>query len=46
MTRLVTAHSQPEGAGFPMRRPFPGEVPETESDAFLLLDQVGPIEWG
>jgi quercetin 2,3-dioxygenase len=46
MTRLVTAHSQPEGAGFPIRRPFPGEVPETESDAFLLLDQVGPIEWG
>jgi redox-sensitive bicupin YhaK (pirin superfamily) len=42
---LATAHSQLEGAGFPIRRPFPGEVPETESDPFLLLDHVGPMEW-
>jgi quercetin 2,3-dioxygenase len=46
VTRLVTAHSQLEGAGFPVRRPFPGEVPETEADPFLLLDHLGPIEYG
>ena len=46
VTRVATAHSQLEGAGVPIRRPFPGEVPETESDPFLMLDHVGPIEWG
>jgi len=44
--RVVTAHSQLEGAGLPIRRPFPGEVSETESDPFLLLDHFGPLEWG
>jgi len=46
MTRLVTAPSPPEGAGFPIRRPFSGEVPETKVDPLLLLDHVGPIAWG
>ena len=40
--RVVTAHRQLEGAGFTIRRPFPGELSMAESDPFLLLDQVGP----
>ncbi|MDI3298677.1 MAG: pirin family protein [Bacillota bacterium] len=45
--RLVTAHSQLEGAGFRVRRPFPGpEADLRETDPFLLLDQIGPVEYG
>jgi redox-sensitive bicupin YhaK (pirin superfamily) len=39
---VVTAHSQTEGAGFTVRRPFPGAMSMAESDPFLLLDHVGP----
>ena len=46
VTRMVSAHSQLEGAGFPVSRPFPGAISEAESDPFLLLDHFGPIEWG
>lgn len=40
--RIVPAHQQTEGAGFTIRRPFPGGVPLAATDPFLLLDQVGP----
>jgi quercetin 2,3-dioxygenase len=43
--RVVTAHKQLEGGGFVVRRPFPtrelGLV-----DPFLLLDEMGPVEYG
>ncbi len=41
--QVVTAHRQLEGAGFPVQRPFPGEVSLTQTDPFLLLDHIGPI---
>jgi hypothetical protein len=46
VARVVTAHRQLEGAGFSVRRPFPGEVSMTEADPFLLLDHAGPSEYG
>ena len=39
---VLTAHRQTEGAGFTIRRPFPGELSMAESDPFLLLDHLGP----
>ena len=42
VAEVVTAHRQLEGAGFSVRRPFPGELSMAEADPFLLLDQVGP----
>jgi redox-sensitive bicupin YhaK (pirin superfamily) len=42
VSRVVSAHSQAEGAGFTVRRPFPGGMSLTESDPFLLLDHLGP----
>jgi redox-sensitive bicupin YhaK (pirin superfamily) len=45
VTRVVTAHHQQEGAGFTVRRPFPGaELPL--ADPFLLLDELGPVDYG
>ena len=33
-----------EGGGFPVRRPFP--TPQcSQVDPFLLLDQMGPVDW-
>jgi len=43
--RLVTAHHQREGAGFIVRRPFPTYGFE-ETNPFLLLDEMGPVEYG
>jgi quercetin 2,3-dioxygenase len=40
--KIVTAHRQKEGAGFVIRRPFPGELSMAEADPFLLLDHLGP----
>ncbi|MEY2552605.1 MAG: quercetin 2,3-dioxygenase [Ilumatobacteraceae bacterium] len=40
--KVVTAHRQSEGAGFTVRRPFPGELSMSEADPFLLLDHLGP----
>ena len=34
-----------EGGGFPVRRPFPTDELD-QVDPFLLLDHMGPIEWG
>jgi redox-sensitive bicupin YhaK (pirin superfamily) len=45
VVRTGTAHRQLEGAGFPVRRPFPGAVAFREADPFLLLDHIGPIHW-
>src|SRR5947208_4819982 len=42
IAKIVTAHSQVEGAGFSVRRPFPGELSFVEADPFLLLDHLGP----
>jgi redox-sensitive bicupin YhaK (pirin superfamily) len=42
VAEIITARRQLEGAGFTIRRPFPGELSLARSDPFLLLDQVGP----
>jgi redox-sensitive bicupin YhaK (pirin superfamily) len=42
VAKVITAHSQQEGAGFVVRRPFPGDLSLTEADPFLLLDHAGP----
>jgi redox-sensitive bicupin YhaK (pirin superfamily) len=42
VSRVVSAHTQAEGAGFTVRRPFPGGMSLTEADPFLLLDHLGP----
>ncbi len=42
--RIVTAHHQTEGAGFVVRRPFPS-ASLSFVDPFLLLDEMGPIEY-
>jgi redox-sensitive bicupin YhaK (pirin superfamily) len=45
VTKVVTAHRQREGGGFIVRRPFPGNgLPH--ADPFLLLDEMGPVEYG
>jgi redox-sensitive bicupin YhaK (pirin superfamily) len=44
-TRIVTAHRQREGAGFIVRRPFPTQGLE-RVDPFLLLDEMGPADYG
>jgi len=42
---VVTAISTFEGAGFPVRRPFPGPYGNI-ADPFLLLDEMGEIKYG
>ena len=42
--KLITAHKQREGGGFIVRRPFPG-LGMTAADPFLLLDEMGPIDY-
>ena len=42
--KLVDAHSLTEGEGFPIRRPFPTSSCE-DLDPFLMLDEVGPVQW-
>jgi redox-sensitive bicupin YhaK (pirin superfamily) len=34
-----------EGDGFPVRRPFPGRLALSVTDPFLLLDQMGAVEY-
>lgn len=43
--RVVTANRQLEGGGFVVRRPFPTSVLGLV-DPFLLLDEMGPAEYG
>jgi redox-sensitive bicupin YhaK (pirin superfamily) len=45
VTKIVTAHRQREGGGFVVRRPFPGNGLRY-ADPFLLLDEMGPVEYG
>ena len=43
--KIVTAVRVVEGGGFPVRRPIPNTEME-QIDPFLLLDHLGPTEWG
>jgi quercetin 2,3-dioxygenase len=45
VSRIVTAHRQTEGGGFVVRRPYPSEGLALV-DPFLLLDEMGPVEYG
>jgi len=44
ITTVLDSQRQLEGGGFPVRRPFPtsriGQI-----DPFLLLDEMGPVDW-
>ena len=42
---ISTAHQQRESGGFIVRRPFPTRGLETV-DPFLMLDELGPIDYG
>jgi redox-sensitive bicupin YhaK (pirin superfamily) len=46
VTRVVPAQHTREGAGFEVWRPFPGGLDLHVTDPFLLLDQLGPVEYG
>jgi len=43
--RVVNAIQTYEGEGFPVRRPFPG-LERTVADPFILLDQMGEVQYG
>ncbi len=43
--RIITAQRQTEGGGFVVRRPFPTAAAD-QFDPFLLLDEMGPAEYG
>src|SRR5216683_1451332 len=43
--RVITAHRQLEGGGFVVRRPFPTAGLDLV-DPFLLLDEMGPADYG
>ncbi|MES1175890.1 MAG: pirin family protein [Myxococcales bacterium] len=45
VSRVVTAHRQEEGAGFIVRRPMPS-MSLSVADPFLLIDEMGPVEYG
>jgi redox-sensitive bicupin YhaK (pirin superfamily) len=45
VAKIVTAYRQREGAGFIVRRPFPSATLR-HADPFLLLDEMGPVEYG
>lgn len=45
VARIVTAHQQREGAGFLVRRPVP-TMGLDQVDPFLMLDEVGPVDYG
>ena len=45
VSKIVTAHRQREGGGFIVRRPFPS-ASFRHADPFLLLDEMGPVEYG
>ncbi|MHB1563475.1 MAG: pirin family protein [Leptospirillum sp.] len=43
--KIVDAMKTLEGGGFPVRRPFPTSIIH-DADPFLLLDHMGPVNWG
>lgn len=45
IARLIQALSTIEGGGFPVRRPFP-IASFSHFDPFLLIDHLGPVQWG
>jgi redox-sensitive bicupin YhaK (pirin superfamily) len=45
VVRVVTAHRQTEGGGFVVRRPYPSPGLALV-DPFLLLDEMGPVDYG
>jgi redox-sensitive bicupin YhaK (pirin superfamily) len=45
VSAVITADETLEGGGFPVRRPFP-TADRLDVDPFLLLDHLGPVEWG
>jgi redox-sensitive bicupin YhaK (pirin superfamily) len=45
VAKVITAHKQREGGGFIVRRPFP-TLGLQLVDPFLLLDEMGPVEYG
>ena len=45
VVEVVTGIRTLEGAGFPVRRPFP-TAGLLQVDPFLLLDHLGPVQWG
>jgi redox-sensitive bicupin YhaK (pirin superfamily) len=45
VARVVDAIQTYEGEGFPVRRPFPG-LERAVADPFLLLDQMGEVQYG
>ncbi len=42
---VTTAVKTFEGEGFPVNRPFPGAVTMAQADPFLLMDQMGEVEY-
>ncbi len=42
--RVVVSQRKLEGAGFPVRRPFPTATMRN-FDPFVLVDEMGPIDW-
>lgn len=44
VARVVDAVRTMEGGGFPVRRPFPTATLD-HVDPFLLLDEMGPVDW-
>lgn len=45
VARIITAHHQTEGGGFIVRRPLP-KPGFIAADPFLLIDEMGPAEYG
>jgi quercetin 2,3-dioxygenase len=45
ISRVITSIRQTEGGGFVVRRPFPTSA-ESFVDPFLLLDEMGPADYG
>jgi redox-sensitive bicupin YhaK (pirin superfamily) len=43
-SRVLQAHTQHEGGGFVVRRPFPAPG-LVQIDPFLLLDEMGPVDY-
>src|SRR3954453_10286363 len=44
VVETIRAHRKREGAGFVVRRPFPGPAMQ-HADPFLLLDEMGPVQY-
>ena len=44
LTGITQATRTLEGGGFPVRRPFPTARLD-HVDPFLLIDEMGPVDW-